>query len=133
MHFESSTLQQLGLRIQLNHAVGIICPSPEAAHEGFRVVHTNGIHDVNIDYCGCERSLPHDIQLIRRRLYPATASRTRTCTTLEALKSFSFYNLCGKLSAYDFYAATELLSNNTGVKKPKVSFHNLNKKKCVMF
>ncbi|KAK0484270.1 hypothetical protein EDD18DRAFT_1083884 [Armillaria luteobubalina] len=43
----------IGLRVQLNHQ-SLKCPIPILCHVKLRILHTTGIHDVAVDYCGCE-------------------------------------------------------------------------------
>ncbi|KAF9065246.1 hypothetical protein BDP27DRAFT_1197275, partial [Rhodocollybia butyracea] len=45
--------KSLGLRIQLGHKAGSACLLPQPAHTDFAVLHTNGIHEINLDFCGC--------------------------------------------------------------------------------
>jgi hypothetical protein len=51
--FRKTSLKSLGLHVQLGHKPGSICFSPQAGHQGFVVVHTNGIHSLAVDFCGC--------------------------------------------------------------------------------
>jgi len=111
-------LKELGLRIQLNH-MNNPCSNPERCHKDFRVIHMNGIHDVHVDFCGCELAIPKHLQLLRRQLYPSTPYHPRTCATFGLLKSFHLLNLTSKVSAYDYYRAIERLTDNTGLKVPK--------------
>ncbi|KAJ7678464.1 hypothetical protein B0H14DRAFT_2423303, partial [Mycena olivaceomarginata] len=52
--FLRTSLKVLGLRVQFGHPPGEYCASPEAGRQGFVVLHNNGIHEVNVDFCGCE-------------------------------------------------------------------------------
>ncbi|KAJ6622035.1 hypothetical protein B0H10DRAFT_1944873 [Mycena sp. CBHHK59/15] len=51
------SLKQLGLHVQLGHPCRSACPEPHALHVDFVVLHTNGIHKVNVDTCDCENAL----------------------------------------------------------------------------
>ncbi|RDB23287.1 hypothetical protein Hypma_009705 [Hypsizygus marmoreus] len=115
-HFVQTTLKDMGLRIQLNH-VSMQCPTPIRCHQGFRVLHTNGIHDVALDYCGC-RSVPPHIQLLRRGFYPASQRTVKTCASFDLLRLLHLLALTTKGSTYDFYRTLEKLSNNTGIFLP---------------
>ncbi|KAJ3737916.1 hypothetical protein FB446DRAFT_617016, partial [Lentinula raphanica] len=53
LFFENTSLQELGLRIQLGHPDGSICPNPISGPSDFVVLHTNKIHRVSIDFCHC--------------------------------------------------------------------------------
>lgn len=83
------------------------------------VLHVNGIHDVTINYCGCTRTIPHHLQLLRRRLYPASQITIRTCATFELLSLLHTLALTTKSNTYDFYHALEKLTTNTGLNAPK--------------
>ncbi|EEB98159.1 hypothetical protein MPER_02382, partial [Moniliophthora perniciosa FA553] len=47
------TLRELGYRIQLGHPPGEECDSPVSGHKDFVVLAWNGIHVVDLDFCGC--------------------------------------------------------------------------------
>ncbi|KDQ65188.1 hypothetical protein JAAARDRAFT_93667, partial [Jaapia argillacea MUCL 33604] len=51
--FQHATLQQLGLVVQLRHSPGQRCTHGWSGHKNFIVLDTNGIHQVNILFCGC--------------------------------------------------------------------------------
>ncbi|KAF9472049.1 hypothetical protein BDN70DRAFT_819206, partial [Pholiota conissans] len=111
--FEKVSLKSLGLEIHLNHA-SMRCPAPIACHQDFRVIHTNGIHDVAFSYCGCHRTIPRHLQLLRRGLYPASQITTQICATFQLLRLLHILSLTSKASAYDFYRALEKLTDNVG-------------------
>lgn len=114
----------MGLRIQLNH-LSNRCSNPMPCHRDFRVLHTNGVHEINLDFCDCERGTPRYIQLLRRQLFPATQINPRTCATFGLLKQFHLLNLTSKVSAYDYYRTLERLTDNTGVNLPKSRYRAL--------
>lgn len=104
--------------LHLNHG-SLRCPTPAACDDRLRIIHTTGVHDVAISYCACNREVPRDLQLLRRRLYPASQNRVRTCVTFALLKLLHLFALMGKISTYDMYRSIERLSNNTGVGMPR--------------
>ncbi|KAF8196485.1 hypothetical protein BJ912DRAFT_827131, partial [Pholiota molesta] len=61
----------MGLEIHLNHA-SMRCSLPAACHQDLVIIHTNGVHQAPISYCGCHRATPRHLQLLRRGLYPAS-------------------------------------------------------------
>jgi hypothetical protein len=75
------------------------------AFKGFTVVDISGVHQVNINYCGCNPEHPLDvrIQLLRRQWFPATTSRPQTVFTFHCLNTFHESTLQGKGNLYDFY------------------------------
>jgi len=97
----------------------MFCTSPVPCHSELLVLHTNSIHEVSIEFCGCTSSIPPHIQLLRRGLYPASQITVRTCATFELLKQLHMFALTTKASTYDFYRALERLTTNTGIKPPK--------------
>lgn len=96
-------------------------------HKDFVVLHTNGIHVVNVDPCGCSTqheppvSLPK--QLLRAGWYPATHLNPQMCATFELMQAFHLLSLQGKISHYHYYKALQYRTDNTGINKIPVRFH----------
>jgi hypothetical protein len=84
------------------------------------VIHTNGIHRVNVDFCNCEHRISHRQQLLRSEWFPATVHHPQTCCTVRVLELFHIITLAGKLNGHDFYNSLERLTDNTGLDVPKV-------------
>lgn len=64
LFFECTSLQALGMtHLQLNHS-SMRCTNPVDGHKDFKVLHSNGIHSINLKYCGCEKALPLHVQLL---------------------------------------------------------------------
>ncbi|KAJ7028789.1 hypothetical protein C8F04DRAFT_1265542 [Mycena alexandri] len=121
--FSKISLATLGLRVQLGHPIGERCEAPERGHKEFVVLHTNGIHVVQVDFCGagCRSALnagPPEVQLLRARWFPATHDKPRTCATIDLLDQFREQTLQAKTTMYDAYRVLERLTNNVGVKPP---------------
>ena len=116
--FDRILLKQLGLKFQLNHT-SMFCVNPVSCHSEMLVLHTNGIHEVAFEFCGCPKAIPQHIQLLRRGIYPASQITVRTCATFELLKQLHMFALTMKASTYDFYRGLECLTTNTGIKPPK--------------
>ncbi|KAJ7161810.1 hypothetical protein C8R43DRAFT_880503, partial [Mycena crocata] len=120
-HFVKTPLAQLGLKIQLGHTRGSRCSAPDRAKQGFVVIHVNGIHEVNVSFCGCEHSREAgtpEIQVLRAKWFPATHEIPHTCATMEVLDLFHQTVVEAKTSMYHFYAILEKLTNNMGIKPP---------------
>lgn len=83
-HFVKHSLKALGLRVQLNH-LSRPCALPIPCHAQLHVLLYNGIHDVAVNYCGCEHAAPRHIQLLRRALYPASQLNPKTCASFSLL------------------------------------------------
>lgn len=122
--FVKISLKSLGLRVQLNHARSS-CPKPDPAHESFQILHSNGIHHVSLDFCGCSRQLSKGVQLLRRGFYPASQKSPRTCATFRLMELLHMLALTSKGSTYDFYRALEKLTNNTGIDVPRSRYRAL--------
>ncbi|KAJ6512878.1 hypothetical protein C8R45DRAFT_1087985 [Mycena sanguinolenta] len=118
-------LQLLGLRVQLGHPPGVICPFRQAAAHDFVLFDITGIHELSVDFCGCTMGLDHAdppverrIQLLRACWWPATITAPNTCATFGVLRLFQALNCLGKLSAYDFLRGLEISTNHDGLDKP---------------
>ena len=111
--FEHVTLKDLGLRIQLGHALGVRClnPRPATGNE-FTVVHSNGIHSVALDFCACETAPGRIAQLLRSRLFPATAISPRAAATFHVLQHFQVLSFESKVSAFEYYNTLSQLTDN---------------------
>jgi len=103
----------------------MFCSSPIPCHANMLVLHTNGIHEVAIQYCGCHHQIPHHLQLLRRCFYPASQVVMKTCATFELLRTLHMLALTTKASTYDFYRALEKLTVNTGIGVPKSRYRAL--------
>lgn len=123
--FEKTSLQELGLRVQLLHPPGKRCTWSEKAPAKFVVLHTTGIHRVSVDFCGCvlhgKPKVERRVQLMRTAWWPASTIDPQTCATFALLKDFHLLSLQGKLSVFDYYHALELKSNSSGTEKVPVS------------
>ena len=121
--FERVTLKSLGCRIQLGHSIGEPCPLPSAAYDdSFVIIDSSGIHDVGLDFCGCGTGGTMVQQLLRFRLYPATVHNPNTAATFRALHHFQLLSFESKCSVYEYYQTLSRESDNTGLRKVKVSY-----------
>ncbi|GBE78836.1 hypothetical protein SCP_0200330 [Sparassis crispa] len=119
-HFRRETLKNLGLRLQLGHAPGDQCPNPiRAFSDDFVVVDISGIHEIGLDFCGCEITQFHPTQLLRNRMLPATSVDPKTAATFHLLETFHLISAQFKISGYEFYTALARRTDNTGVNPPK--------------
>lgn len=89
--------------------------------KGFVVLHDNGIHILDIDFCSCPGSPTEVEQLLNIGWYPATQEEPATAASLSLLRRFHVLNLQAKVAAYDFYNTLVLLRNGSGLNKPPVS------------
>ncbi|KAK7015057.1 hypothetical protein R3P38DRAFT_2787170 [Favolaschia claudopus] len=118
--FVKASLRQIGFRVQLGHPPRECCSRPQPAHKDFVVVHHNGIHVVDLDFCGCDSATRAEeyIQLLRAGWYPSTDERPQTAVTFAALDTYHLLTLQAKMTAYDYYTVLERLTDNTGIKPP---------------
>ena len=123
-NFKIVSLKSLGLKVQLNH-MGLFCENPIPCHQNMLVLHTNGIHEVAIQFCGCDRAIPQHLQLLRRRLYPSSQISVKNCTTFELLRQLHHLALTTKASTYDFYRSLEKSTTGLGVDAPKSRYRAL--------
>ena len=121
-HFQKSSLQEIGQKIQLGHNHGIHVQALNKAPV-FSVIHKNGIHLVDISFCGCDHAAQYGDrvqQLLRYRLLPATTTDPQTASTFALLKSVHVLSIQSKLSLYDFYQSNEILTDATHISDVKV-------------
>ncbi|KAJ7825744.1 hypothetical protein B0H14DRAFT_3088554 [Mycena olivaceomarginata] len=95
--------------------IELLAIHPSPAHKNFMVIHTNGMHKVGVDFCGC---VDEEI-LLRHSWFPATAKEPETCSTFRVLDMFHTMTLQGKVTTYDFYSGLEKLTDNSGLRKMK--------------
>ena len=84
------------------------------------MLHTNGLHYVAVDFCGCDNRISNRQQLLRSEWFPATVHQPQTCATFRLLEQFHVITLAGKLSAHEYYKAMEYLTDNMELNIPKV-------------
>lgn len=122
-YFANTSLYTLGLSIQLGHPSKDSCLHPSDADPEFRVMHTNGIHRVRLQFCNCVRAVPvtYDRQLLQCGWWPASLQRPKTCLSISLLEHFHKQTLQGKVATFDFYRALELMTDNTGLSYLPVS------------
>ncbi|KAG2132730.1 uncharacterized protein EDB93DRAFT_1242948 [Suillus bovinus] len=114
--FAALSLKQLGLQVQLGHPIGEECLLPQQAfNDDFTLIHTNGIHEIGLDYCGCGTAQTHTMQLLCAAWFPATMSEPRTAATFQILEQYHLLSFESKASGYKFYHAIARLTDNTGL------------------
>ena len=109
--FQRVTLKELGLRFQLGHLDGKSCPAVESAHIDFVVIASNGIHTINLDFCGCPGHPEQYVQLLEMRWWPSTPKSPRSAATMEVLRSFHILNLQARVPPTEFYRGLERLTD----------------------
>ncbi|PBK73736.1 hypothetical protein ARMSODRAFT_986674 [Armillaria solidipes] len=125
--FTKTTLRELGLRVQIRHFDGSECICPERVGWTFTVLDINGIHEVDVDYCSCDRreGATHRQQLLRFGWYPMTPLHPRTCATLTLLDQFHTLMHAGKVSAYNYYHYLNTMTDAWGIRLPRRKYTSL--------
>ena len=100
------SLSDLGLQLSLGHEAGS-CPNHSSISKPRKVtiIHTNGVHDYQLEFCQCVDALAEPFQLTCSRLFPATIERPETLFTFDILDHFHTLNLTSKILAYDYWDA----------------------------
>ncbi|KAN0105342.1 hypothetical protein V8E52_011131 [Russula decolorans] len=121
LFYEKTSLQELGLVIQLGHR-GPSCPCPGLVQKDFVIVDVSGIHTIDVQFCGCHNtsggSASH-VQLLRFRCFSSTITRPQSAFTFDVLNTFHLLTLQGKVSAYEFYCALQHKTDNTSISDTK--------------
>ncbi|VDC00040.1 unnamed protein product [Peniophora sp. CBMAI 1063] len=126
--WQKSTLRAIGLQLFIGHWDGTHCRLPRAPVKHFVVVHTNGIHEVDVRFCGCSTELvPVRDQLMSVHWFPATAEKPRMAATFDVLEQFDANCGAGKQNAYDFYRALEHLTDGAGLQHLPVRIEDRSK------
>ncbi|KAG2108394.1 uncharacterized protein F5147DRAFT_745721 [Suillus discolor] len=117
---QAVSLKHLSLCVQLGHPVGQHCILPRQPFNGeFVLIDTNRIHEIGLDFCGCETSNSHVRQLLRHGWFPSTSTDPRTGAMFRLLRHFQLLSFKSKASAYEFYHSLVHLTDNTGFTKHK--------------
>jgi CxC2 like cysteine cluster associated with KDZ transposases len=119
--FQRTTLQSLGLCIQLGHPLGQSCPFRARAHQNFVVIHVNSIHVINLDFCACSNSPTPREQLLEVGWWPSTPLEPQSAASMTVLRSFHTWNLQGQISPTDFYRGLEQMTCGDGLSSVPVS------------
>jgi hypothetical protein len=90
-----------------------------------RVVHTNGIHQIALVYCGCHGTENTHCDLMAARLVPASFTRYRTLFTHAVLDDFRLANLECKTSAYQYFQKLRRLTSPTAPETAPNLYHEL--------
>lgn len=69
-----------------------------------QLLHTNGVHVMDVQYCNCEGK-PEWVQLLDHCLFPGTSDRPRSAFTFAVLKQFRTMNLVSKIAARDYLSS----------------------------
>ncbi|KAG1856534.1 hypothetical protein C8R48DRAFT_608216, partial [Suillus tomentosus] len=116
LFFQRIKLKTLGLRVQLGHTPSDRCYNPRPSKgDDFVVIDINGIHEIGLDFCGCETAQVRYKQLSRARWYPATTTEPQTGATFNVLEHFHLLSYESKISAYEFFHGLARRTDNSGL------------------
>ncbi|KAG1897430.1 uncharacterized protein F5891DRAFT_1129906 [Suillus fuscotomentosus] len=114
--FCCTTLKSLGMRIQLGHNPSHRCHNPRpSSGNTFVVIDVHGIHEITLDFCGCETAQIRFKQLLRARWYPVTTTEPWTAATFSVLKQYHLLSFESKVLPYKFYHSLARRTSNTGL------------------
>ncbi|KAG1879782.1 hypothetical protein F4604DRAFT_1679367 [Suillus subluteus] len=118
------SLKKLGLRVQLENPAGAKCLFPKRAfNDDFTLIDTNGIHEIGLDFCGCETAQTHMKQLLHMAWFPATTTDPCTAATFQILEQYHILSFESKCSSYELYHTIMQLLDNTGLYPRKYQDH----------
>jgi hypothetical protein len=123
--FRRITLHELGLRVQLGHGHQS-CPMKVPGHTDFVVIALNGIHHVNVDFCGCFGRPDSYIQLLEMQWWPSTPIAPQTAATMDLLRHFHVLNLQSRVPPTDYYRSLERLTDGQRLASIPVYHHIFN-------
>ncbi len=76
------------------------------------IVDTTGLHPIGVRPCICPNADPKHMQLFKTGLFPATASRPKTCFTFSVLDEFRLTNLECKTATNNFHTLLQRRTSN---------------------
>ena len=127
-------LSHLGLELNLGHD-GCLCPEHELDRQGkegeyrtsvsFTVVHTNGIHHCNVNYCNCVGHKDVFLQLLEYGIFPSSRKQPRLGFTVATLREYEALNNAAKTSVHDYMDVLRRQTNNVLPDAVSVSFPHI--------
>ncbi|KAH7904935.1 hypothetical protein BJ138DRAFT_1106403 [Hygrophoropsis aurantiaca] len=114
--WQNTSLNALGLSVQLGHSGLHSCPLPSAP-VNLVVLDSNGIHIVSTRFCECPHAMNASkrVQLLRLSWFPATLADPQTCATFRVLEHYHQLNLNGGLNVQDFMNTLERQTDASGL------------------
>jgi hypothetical protein len=76
------------------------------------IVHSTGVFQQKVRWCGCTGPQDHHLQLLRCRLFPASFTRPRTAFTFDVLDHFHIDSMDCKTAAMSFFAKLRRFTDN---------------------
>jgi Lon protease-like protein len=91
-------------------------------HTDFVVIALNGVHRVNVDFCGCLGRPDPYIQLLEMRWWPSTPIAPQTAAIMDLLRCFHVLNLQSRVPPTDFYRSLVRMVDGQGLRSLPVCF-----------
>ncbi|KAG2047074.1 hypothetical protein BDR06DRAFT_985327 [Suillus hirtellus] len=129
--FQTTMLKALGVCFQLGHPIGVQCVNLiPTFNDDFVILDYNGVHEVGLDFCGCESAQLHITQLLRVCLFPTTTLDPKSAATFCVLEYFQMLSFESKVLAWEFYNTIAHLTDNTGTHVLKDHYASLLRMIC---
>jgi hypothetical protein len=84
------------------------------AGDDFVVIKQNGVHEIGLDYCGCEKAQDPIMQLLCVCWYPATTTTPKSTAAFNVLEFFQLLSFESNTPVFEFYYTLMRRTNNTG-------------------
>ncbi|ESK82536.1 hypothetical protein Moror_14372 [Moniliophthora roreri MCA 2997] len=97
------------------HRPGHYCDGSVKGHKDFIVLHWNGIHTIDVSFCGCAGAPDHIEQLMEVGWWPTSYKEPQSAATYELLQNLHITNLQGHVLTTDFYESLKQMVNGTGL------------------
>lgn len=106
------------MSVTLGHSGGP-CPAPIGHISDFVVLHTNGVHVLDVSFCGCKGGVDYRNLVLGFSWWPATPIHPHTAVTFSLLRFAHSMNCNGKLPTWDLWRSlSELTEERTGASAP---------------
>ncbi len=123
--FTKSSLEALGMKIQIGHSGPGKCKNLSPVGRRVVVCDSTGIYTHRVRFCKCLDEHGSDTdewrQLMRLGWFPATMERPETVFTFRLLKTFQELNFQGKTNLHDYWKSIENITDNSGGQDVPVS------------
>ena len=84
---------------------------PRVPLDFLTIVDVSGVHELQVQWCGCPHALPPTEQLLNAGLFPSSQRVPRTCFTFRVLEDFLMDNLECKTTAMSYFRKLRRLTN----------------------
>ncbi|KAF8600744.1 hypothetical protein BDV93DRAFT_400433, partial [Ceratobasidium sp. AG-I] len=105
-----TTLQTLGLVLPLGEHT-TRCPQGQV--KSFTLGDINGLHEINLAFCGYPNAADHPVQLLQSRIYPCSDADPSSGFTFALLRQFHLASTKAKMPAKAFYMVMQRQTHNS--------------------